>query len=95
MTQHHLVGELSVLLGELQAVTTNQVSAGHVARLRYEAEATPLTALGSVAARAMALTDGLCWDSLGRADAATFVRQAAIGAQLHEFGVCAGLLEGD
>jgi hypothetical protein len=46
-----------------------------------------------VTVRALALTDGLCWDSLNRGDTAAFTRQAAVCAELHEFGVCAGLLE--
>jgi hypothetical protein len=39
------------------------------------------------------LTDGLCWDSLNRGDTTAFLRQAAVGAELHDFGVCACLLE--
>jgi hypothetical protein len=42
--------------------------------------------------RALDLTDAGCWDSLSRGDTTAFARQAAIGAQLFEFGVCAGLL---
>jgi hypothetical protein len=95
MTQQYLAGELSLLLGELQAVTANQVSAADVARLRREAETRPLAGLTSVAFRALVLTDRLCWDSLRHGDTATFSRQAEVCAQLHEFGVCAGLLEAD
>jgi hypothetical protein len=36
----------------------------------------------------------MCWDSLSRGDTTAFARQALIGAQLREFGVCAGLLAG-
>jgi hypothetical protein len=43
--------------------------------------------------RALALTDGLCWDSLERGDSAAFTCQAAICAELCDFGVCARLLE--
>jgi hypothetical protein len=95
MTQQYLAGELSSLLGELQTVATNAASARDLARLRHEAETWPLPALPSVAVRALVLTDDLCWDSLTRADAASFARQAALGAELHEFGVCAGLLKDD
>src|ERR1022692_4309590 len=42
---------------------------------------------------ALALTDGRCWESLNRGDLAAFTRQAKVCAELHEFGVCAGLLE--
>ena len=37
--------------------------------------------------------DSVCWDSLTRGDTAAFVRQAAICAELWNFGVCADLLE--
>jgi hypothetical protein len=92
VTQQYLAGELSVILGELQAATASPVAAGDVTELRHEAETTPVAALPSVTGRALALTDRLCWDSLDRADTVTFSRQATIGAELYEFGVCAGLL---
>jgi hypothetical protein len=95
MTRHYLVGELSLLLGQLQTVTTNEASAREVARLRYEAETTPPPELPAVTVRALVLTDGLCWDSLAHAETATFSRQATLCAELHEFGVCAGLLNDD
>jgi hypothetical protein len=63
MTQQYLAGELSVLLARLQAVATNQVAVGDVAQLRREVETGPVTALPSLVVRALALTDGLCWDS--------------------------------
>jgi hypothetical protein len=44
--------------------------------------------------RALELIDGLCWESLHRGDIAAFDHQAALGAELHEFGVCASLLTG-
>ena len=47
----------------------------------------------SVTVRALALAESLCWDSLNRGDTAAFTRQAAVCAELHEFGVCAGLLK--
>jgi hypothetical protein len=52
-----------------------------------------MAALSSVAARALVVSEELCWDSLTRADVAAFARQAALCAELHEFGICAGLLE--
>lgn len=93
MTQQYIAGELSLLLGELQATVAGQVPARDVAALRHEAETTPLTALGWVAVRALELADALCQDSLRRGDVTTFAAQAEISADLHEFGVCAGLLE--
>jgi hypothetical protein len=93
MTRQYVAGELSVLLAHLQTVTTTE-AAGHAAwSLRHAAETEPIPALGSVTVRALALTEGLCWESLNRGDIAAFSRQAAVGAELHEFGVCAGLLE--
>jgi hypothetical protein len=44
------------------------------------------------ALRALALADGLCWESLSCGDVAAFTRQAKASAVLHQFGVCAGLL---
>jgi hypothetical protein len=62
--------------------------------LRQAAETEPVTVLGSVTVAALALTERLCWDSLTRGDMAAFNRQAAVCAELHDFGVCAGLLQG-
>ncbi|MEQ4721803.1 hypothetical protein [Nonomuraea sp. B19D2] len=93
MTQQYLAGELSLLLGRLQAVTASTTSESDVAELRHEAETGSATALPSVAARALMLTDSLCWESLSRADAVTFSHQAKISADLFEFSVCSGLLE--
>jgi hypothetical protein len=93
MTQQYVAGELSLLLAQLRAVATNPVSARGVAGLRREAETLPPTALASVAVRAMALGDRMCWDSIACGDTAAFDHQAAACATLHEFGVCAGLLE--
>jgi hypothetical protein len=93
MTQQYLAGELSVLLARLQAAATNQAAVRDVAQLRREVETGPVTALPSVVMRALALTDGLCWDSLERGDPAAFTCQAVICAELRDFGVCARLLE--
>ena len=92
MTQQYLAGELSVLLERVQAVTTTDAARCRVCSLRYEAETEPVRELGWVTVRALALTEGLCWESLNRGDTAAFIRQAAAGAALHEFGVWAGLL---
>jgi hypothetical protein len=93
MTRQYLAGELSVLLGHLQAATTTEASRRDAWSLRRAAETQPLTALGFVTIRALALTDRLCWDSLDRGDIAAFNRQAAVCAELHDFGVFAGLLK--
>ncbi len=94
-TQEYSAGELSLRLGELQAVARDQRRAREVACLRCEAETVPLPALGSVVARALKLGDHLCWDSLVCGDALAFSRQAAVCADLREFGICARLFEDD
>ena len=93
MTRQYVAGELSVLIAHLQAVTTTEADERDAWSLRHAAETVPIPALGSVTVRALALTEGMCWDSLHRGDTAAFTRQAAVCAELHEFGVCAGLLK--
>lgn len=93
MNQEYLVGELSARLEQLQR-EADQPAAGDVARLRNQVETGPLAVLPSATVRALALADGLCWDSLSRGDTGAFARQAAIAADLRLFGICAGLLEG-
>ncbi len=95
MTQQYVAGELSTRLGQLQAAATDQERAREVARLRYEAERVPRAALGSVVVRALGLADRLCWDSLKCGDALAFSHEAAICADLWEFGICARLFEED
>lgn len=92
MTLYYIGGELSIILGQLQAAAPDPVSARCFADLRQEAETRPPVALGGVALRALVLTDVLCWRLLTQADPDAFTRQAAISAELHDFGVCAGLL---
>jgi hypothetical protein len=94
MTRQHLAGELSVMIERLQAVTTTEAARRDAWSLRHAAETEPVHALRSVVVRALALAEGMCWDSLTRGDMAAFSRQAAACAELHEFGVCAGLLKG-
>src|SRR5215470_3839736 len=93
MTQQYLLGELSLILGELQAVATNEAATCAAARLRHEAETTPPGALAPVVVRALELTDRVCWHALSRGETAAFLREAAICAELWEFGICAGLLQ--
>src|SRR6516225_1031955 len=92
MTQQYLAGELSMLMERVQAVATTEAAGRDAWSLRQAAETGPIQALGCVTVRALALTERLCWDSLSRGDTAAFTRQAAAGAALREFGVCAGLL---
>jgi len=92
MTQQYLAGELSLLLAQLPPVATNGASIEAAAHLRHAAETVPVAALAFVVEGALDLIDGLCWESLHRGDIAAFDHQAALGAELHEFGVCASLL---
>ena len=93
MTQQYVAGELSLRLGELQAVATDQERASEIAHLRYEAERASHAALGSVVVRALRLANRFCWDSLECGDAVAFSRRVAICADLWEFSVCARLVE--
>jgi hypothetical protein len=93
MTRQYLAGELSVVLGHLQAAAATDTARQDAWLLRQAAETVPVRALSPVAVRALNLAEDMCWDSLGRGDTAAFTRQAAAGAELLEFGVCAGLLE--
>lgn len=93
MTQQYVAGELSLLLGELQAAMTNEAPVVEVSQLRLRAETGLRSAMASVAVSALKVADSLCWDSLTRGDAATFTRQATVCAELWEFAVCARLLE--
>jgi len=95
MTRQYVIGELSLILEELQAAATTDAAVREVARLRQEVETTPPAALAPIAVRAVELSDGECWNLLARGETAAFVREAAICAELWEFGVCAGLLEED
>jgi len=90
MTQQHLIGELSVCLEQLQAATTPE-AARDVARLRHQVEMGTPADLGAAALRALALADGLCWESLSQGDTAAFARQSKASADLRQFGVCARL----
>jgi hypothetical protein len=90
MIRQYLIGELLVRLEQLQA-TTGQAAAD-VARSRAGVETGPLTGLAAATARAMALADELCWDSLSRGDAAAFADQAKIAAELCQYGISVRLL---
>jgi hypothetical protein len=92
MIQDYLVGEMSVFLQHLEAATAGQEAAADVVRLRHQVETSPPSRLAAEAARALAVADDLCWDSLTRGDTAAFARQARVSAELGEFGICARLI---
>jgi len=91
MTQQYLIGEFSVCLEQLEAVTADE-AAGDVARLRHQVEMGSPAGLGVAAVRALALADGLCWESLSHGDMTAFTRQSKVSAELRLFGACARLL---
>jgi hypothetical protein len=94
MTQDYVAGELSVRLEQLQSVAPQQ-GAARVAQLRRDVESCPLSWLTAAITRALALAEGLCWDSLSQGDIAAFARQASICADLQQFGICSRLLADD
>jgi hypothetical protein len=93
MTQEYLVGELSARLGQLQTVAPHPAVRDDVACLRRQVEDGPVARLAADLARALALADRMCWDSLSRGDALAFDRQAAVSADLRLFGACARLVD--
>ena len=93
MTRQYLAGELSARLAHLQAAADTEAARRAAWSLRHAAETEPISALGWVTMRALALADDLCWNSLNRGDTAAFTSQAAVCDELREFGVCAGLLD--
>jgi hypothetical protein len=92
MTRQYLAGELSLLLARVSEVATDPASVKAAVRLRHLAETVPIADLGEIVVRALALANSLCWESLERGDVTAFARQAEMGAELREFGVCARLL---
>jgi hypothetical protein len=93
MTLQYLSGELSLRLGRLETAAPDAATMRRISDLRRQSETAPVGTLSSTLGRALALTDRLCWESLRRGDAGAFAQQAAISAELHEFGACAGLID--
>lgn len=93
MTQQYLLGELSARLGQLQAAARQPGMRDDVACLRRRVENGPVGRLPAELARALALADQMCWDSLSRGEAGAFDRQAALCADLRLFGACARLVD--
>ncbi len=92
MTEQYLVGELSLQLARLREVAGHTGFERAVIQLRREAETEPLVTLWRPLVRALALCDRMCWNSLAQGETSAFNSQAAVCADLHDFGVCAGLL---
>lgn len=91
MTLQYLSGELSIRLAQLHAaVGVHQQR--DVAVLRRQAEDLPVSELPGIAARALRLSDDVCWDCLRCGDVAVFSGVAAAAAELVEFSAGAGWL---
>jgi hypothetical protein len=95
MTQQYVVGELSLLLAELQSVAGDADISARIAQLRRDAERRTPWGLADIETRALAMADCMCWCSLSAGNLVSFERQAAIGSQMLELGVSAGLLPAD
>ena len=93
VTQQYLIGELSLLLANVAAVTTNGADRGEVVRLRQRAEMSAPRELVAITTTALQLTDVLCRASLSCGDTAAFNDQAEVSRRLYEFGLCSGLLD--
>jgi len=91
MTQQYIMGEFSALLSTLEPEPEGCL-ADAARGLRHRVESAPPVALAPLAAEAVTLADMVCWASLERGDAATFVRNSEAAARLHEFAVSAQLL---
>ena len=83
MTQEYIVGQFSVILGELQPPPGEWLEA--VRKLRREVECCSLSMLPRLAHEAMGLTDGLCWSALEQGDVNGFCGYARSAAALCEF----------
>ena len=90
MTQQYLIGQFSVLLGDLRAPAGEWLPA--VGELRREVERSPVSMLPRLASEAMGLTDTMCWAALERGDVSAFSGCAGVAAALREFADSAGLL---
>lgn len=93
MTQHYLCGELATRLALLERAAADQTDSCAVHELRRDAEMAPPSRLCDIALRALQLADTLCWDALDQGRVRTFAEEAVLAAELHEFAVCAHLLD--
>lgn len=92
MTQEYLVGELSILLARLQALSDDDGLVQAMGQLRSEVEDRGLGGLADVELRALETTDRLCWASLANGNLTAFEQIAEAGAELRDFGICSGIL---
>ncbi len=91
VTQQYLVGELSILVGELHRSARGARPDG-IEELRRDVERAGPDQLAALAAEAIAHADRLCWASLEGGDLAAFLGQAAVAAALGDFTHAARLV---
>jgi len=89
MTQQYVVGQLSVLLGDLERSASQWQPA--VRDLRREVESSPLAGLPRLAEEAIGLGDTICWAALEHGDVSRFRGCVKSAFALGEFIDCAGL----
>ena len=89
MPQHHMIGELSVLLAELETIPGERLAA--VDRLRRQVEHSPLPSLPHLALEATQLTDTMCWAALEQGDINGFQRCVSTAVALRDFTAAADL----
>lgn len=94
MTGRYLVGELSLVLGELQAVAIDEAAATTLAELRREVEMLPLVELRSAVGRALAVADAMCWASLMQLDRRAFDCQTPLASELFQLAEGVELIVG-
>jgi hypothetical protein len=92
VTQQYIVGQFSVLLGDVQPPAGEWLAA--VRELRSEVESCPLSMLPRLAQKAIGLTDLICWSALEQGDLDSFRGCARSAAALGEFIDDARLLQG-
>jgi hypothetical protein len=91
VTQQYIVGQFSVLLGDVQPPSGEWFAA--VWKLRREVESCSVSMLPRCASEAMGLTDLICWSALEQGDVGGFCGCARSAAALGEFIDSAGLLQ--
>jgi len=92
VTQQYIIGQFSMLLGDVQPPAGRWLAA--VRELRGEVESCPLSMLPRLARKAIGLTDLMCWSALEQGDLDSFRGCAKSAAALGEFIDSAGLLQG-
>ncbi len=91
MTWHYLVGELSLLLMEVEEAAGSRWELREATRLRHRAESANLRAVPEVVKGTLALLYGMCDRSFYSGDAGLCMRQLELAERLEVFASAAGL----